>query len=37
MKLLGKPNKKDENGKDGPHLEITQVLLVHCDVVNNDY
>ena len=20
-----------------PHLEITEVVLVHCDVVNNDY
>ena len=20
-----------------PHLEITKVVLVHCDVVNNDY
>ena len=20
-----------------PHLEITKVVLVHCDIVNNDY
>ena len=20
-----------------PHLEITEVLLAHCDIVNNDY
>ena len=20
-----------------PHLEITEVALVHCDIVNNDY
>ena len=20
-----------------PHLETTQVVLVHCDIVNNDY
>ena len=20
-----------------PHLEITEVVLVHCDIVNNDY
>ena len=28
---------KDENGEDVPHLEITEVVLVHCNVVNNDY
>ena len=20
-----------------PHLEITEIVLVHCDIVNNDY
>ena len=20
-----------------PHIEITEVVLVHCDIVNNDY
>ena len=20
-----------------PHLEITEVILVHCNIVNNDY
>ena len=28
---------KDKNGKIVPHLEITEVVLVHCDIVNNDY
>ena len=29
---------KNENGKNMPHLEITEVtLLVHCNIVNNDY
>ena len=40
MKLLeGTKNKiiKDKNGKNVPHLEITDVVLIHCDIVNNDY
>ena len=40
MKLLGSiKNKrnKDKNGENVPHLEITEVVLVHCNVVNNDY
>ena len=28
---------KDENGGNVPHLEITEVILVHCNIVNNDY
>ena len=28
---------KDKNGKNVPHLEITEVVLIHCDIVNNDY
>ena len=27
---------KDKNGENVPHLEI-EVVLVHCDIVNNDY
>ena len=27
---------KDENGERVPHLEINEVLLIHCNV-NNDY
>ena len=40
MKLLGiAENKitKDKNGENVPHLEITEVVLVHCNMVNNDY
>ena len=25
----------DKNGEDVPHFEITDVVLVHCNVVNN--
>ena len=28
---------KDKNGKSMPHLEINEVLLVDCNIVNNDY
>ena len=38
MKLLGSTESKitkDKNGKNVPHLEITEVVLVHF--VNNDY
>ena len=28
---------KDKNGENAPHLEITEVLLVHCKIVYNDY
>ena len=38
MKLL-KSNKskitKNENGKNGLHLEINQVVLVHCNNIKN--
>ena len=27
---------KDENGKNVPHLEITEVVLMHCNIANND-
>ena len=40
MKLLGSTKNKtakDRNGKNLPHLEITEVVLVHCNMVNNDY
>ena len=39
-KLLGGTKskiKKDENGKNIPYLEITEVVLVHFNVVNNSY
>ena len=28
---------KDKNGENTTHLEITRVVLVHCNIVNNDY
>ena len=28
---------KDENGENVPNLEITEVVLVYCNIVNNDY
>ena len=40
MKLLGgTKNKitKDKNGENVPRLEITKVVLVHCNIVNKDY
>ena len=40
MKLIGSTkNKKtkDKNGENVPHLEITEVTLVHCNMVNHDY
>ena len=40
MKLLQSiKNKIDENkdGEKGPHLEITEVVLVHCNIVNSGY
>ena len=40
MKLLGSTENKitkDKNGENVPHLEIAEVVLVHCNMVNNDY
>ena len=40
MKLQGSTKNeitKDKNGENVPHLEITEVILVHCNIVNNDY
>ena len=40
MKLLGSTENKitkDKNSENVPYLEIMEVLLVHCDIVNNDY
>ena len=28
---------EDKNGENVPHLEIIEVVLVHCNIVNNDY
>ena len=40
MKLLGNAKTKitkDKNGKNVPHLEITEAVIVHWNIVNNDY
>ena len=40
MKLLGNTENKinkDKNSRNVPHLESTEVVLVHCNIVNNDY
>ena len=40
VKLLGSTKNeitKEKNGENVPYLEITEVVLVHCDIVNNAY
>ena len=40
IELLGSTKNKitkDKNGENVSHLEITEVVLVHCNIVNNDY
>ena len=40
MKLLGSTKTKitkDKNGENVPHLEIAEVVWVHCNIINNDY
>ena len=40
MKLLGSTESKitkDKNGENVPHLEVVESVLVHCNLVNNDY
>ena len=40
MKLLGSNKSKitkDKKAENVPNLEITEVVLVHCNIVNNDY
>ena len=40
MKLIGSTKSKitkNENGENVPRLEITEVALIHCNVVNNSY
>ena len=40
MKLLGSTRSKitiDENFDNVPYLEITEVVLIQCNVVNNSY
>ena len=40
MKLLGSIENeitKDKNGENVPHLETIEVVLVHCNTINNGY
>ena len=40
MKLLGSTKSKiakTENGENVPNSESTEVVLVHCNIVNNNY
>ena len=40
MKLLGSTESKiakDKNGENVPHLKIVELVLVNCNLVNNDY
>ena len=40
MTLLGSTESKitkDKTGENIPHLEIVELVLVHCNLVNNDY
>ena len=40
MKLLGSTENKitkDKNGENVPRLEVVELVLVHCNLVNNDY
>ena len=40
MKLLGRTKSKiakDKNSENVPYLEITELVIIHCNVVNNIY
>ena len=40
MKLIASTESKinkDKNGENVPHLEVVELVLVHCNLVNNDY
>ena len=40
MKLLGSTESKitkNKNGENVPHLEVVELVLAHCNLVNNDY
>ena len=40
MKLLRSTKSKitkDKTGQNVSHLEITEVVLIYCNIVNNDY
>ena len=40
MKVIGSPESKiteEKNGENVPHLEIAELVLMHCSIINNDY
>ena len=40
MKLLGSTESKitgEKNGENVPHLEVAEVVLIHCNIVDNSY
>ena len=40
MKLLRSTESKitkEKNGENVPHLEIVELVLIHCNLVNNNY
>ena len=40
MKLLGSTKSKitkNENSENVPHLKITEVVLIHCNIISNNY
>ena len=40
MKLLGSTESKitkDKNGEEVPHIKLVELILLHCNLVNNDY
>ena len=40
MELLGSAKNRttrDKNRENVSHSEITEIVLVHCNIVNNDY
>ena len=40
MTLLGSTESKitkDKNGENIPHLEVIELVLVHCNIINNNY
>ena len=40
MKLLGSTESiitGEKNGENVPHLQVVELVLIHCDIVNNSY
>ena len=40
IKLLGSTESKitgEKNGENVPHLEVVELVLIHCNIVNNNY